>query len=653
MLRYLREVTVISVFKMQAARFARELKRNKRFYFFGALAVLAAIAFATVMHARTLPFAEGWYTYYAECINKGLLPYRDFEYLYPPFYIYFIAFFTRVFGYELIALRRLGILIFALLAWGLYLAVVAVVGKRRSEVAFLATLAGVFYMQSEVVQVFYDYVRVMDLFNVLLVCCLLSAVRGLRVGGNVQKALIRCGFLLGFLLHIKQNTGLIMLVFSLVLLLYVGLLLRRAWGRIARDVFGLLWPVAAVWAAVMIALACTGSLVPYFAMTWGRAAGAKGGFFALFFGWILHNGNAFASSLPLALFLLSLLVGTALFLHRYEGNGAHKAEVCALSPYRRVGAVAAFVAVALFFAFLFFFCHSRQLTAALLPAHYLSVYAVFLTVTPLFVLLGVWGIVDTVRHTCRAKRALPYLTLSGAYVALSFACGNSGGLADGQAYFGVAFLVCAFFLLCERCYLLLRARRAGTCHAVRAALTALCLLLALQSAGKKMVYTYNWWGMTEADYWSSTEKSELPLLRGIRLSPETGAVYEEIFRAVTAHTAPGDPIYCFPQIPLFYSLCGRPDPDVFVKVQWFDVASDAAVVADIARLRELPPRAVLIYHTSDYAYEAHEASFRGGAVSGTRVMRDFLLDFVQEQGYTLYGSFEAHGNILSLWIVPM
>lgn len=645
---------MISFLKMCAVGFGRRVAREKRFYFFAALAVAAAAAFAAVMHARTLPFAEGWYTYYAECIHKGLLPYRDFEYLYPPFYIYFIAFFTRVFGYELIALRRLGIFIFALLAWGLYLVAVAVVGKRRSEIAFLASLAGVFYMQSEVVQVFYDYVRVMDLVNVFLVFFLLVTVRGLSAGRDMQKTIVRCGFLLGILLHIKQNTGLIMLVFSLVLVFYVGILLRRAWARIARDVFGLLWPAAAVWVAVMIALACTGSLAPYFAMTWGRAAGAKGGFFALFFGWILHNGSAFASGLPLALFLFSLLVGTALVLHRYERNSAPKAETGALSTYRHRGGVAAFVAAALFFAFLFFFCRSRRLTAALLPAHYLSVYAVFLTVMPLFTLLGVWGTVDMARHTRHAKRALSYLTLSGAYVALSFACGNSGGLADGQAYFGIAFLVCAFFLLCERCYLLLRdARHGAACHAVRTALTALCLLLALQSAGKKMVYTYNWWGMTEGDYWSSTEKSDLPLLRGMRLSPETAAVYAEICAAITLHTVPSDPIYCFPQIPIFYSLCDRPDPGAFVKVQWFDVASDAAVVADIARLREVPPRVVLIYHTLDYAYEAHESSFRGGAVSGTRIMRDFLLDFVQEQGYTLYGSFEAHGNTLSLWIAPM
>lgn len=97
-------------------------REDKLFYLFMFVAVFAAALYVALGHSKTMPFAEGWYTYYAQLINeKGLLPYRDFEYLFSPLYIYFIAFVTRIFGYDIIVLRRLGILMFAVIALGVYL----------------------------------------------------------------------------------------------------------------------------------------------------------------------------------------------------------------------------------------------------------------------------------------------------------------------------------------------------------------------------------------------------------------------------------------------------------------------------------------------------------------------------------------------------
>ena len=140
-----------------------------RFWLFLALSTALAALYAALLHARHLPPTEGWYTYYAQCMARGELPYRDFEYLDPPFYIYFVALLSRVFGAKLLVLRRFGVLLFALLAALLYLVAVEIVGKRRCGIAFLAALAAAFYMQSEIVQIFYDYVRVMDLFDLLTV----------------------------------------------------------------------------------------------------------------------------------------------------------------------------------------------------------------------------------------------------------------------------------------------------------------------------------------------------------------------------------------------------------------------------------------------------------------------------------------------------
>ena len=68
--------------------------------------------FAALLSFRTMPVSEGWYAEYAWQINHGNLPYRDFEYLFFPLYLFIISFYTRIFGYSILALRILGVVVF-------------------------------------------------------------------------------------------------------------------------------------------------------------------------------------------------------------------------------------------------------------------------------------------------------------------------------------------------------------------------------------------------------------------------------------------------------------------------------------------------------------------------------------------------------------
>lgn len=114
---------------------------GKRYYIFMVLTIAVATFYVALMCNKTMPFAEGWYTYYAQLINeKGLLPYRDFEYLFSPLYIYFIAFVTRFFGYDILTLRCVGILMFAIIALGVYLFITEIVGRKKAWIAALLPL---------------------------------------------------------------------------------------------------------------------------------------------------------------------------------------------------------------------------------------------------------------------------------------------------------------------------------------------------------------------------------------------------------------------------------------------------------------------------------------------------------------------------------
>lgn len=609
------------------------IKNNKSYYLFALLAMFVAALFVCFTHDRTLPFAEGWYTYYAKCVNEGQMPYRDFEYLYSPIYINFMAVFARIFGYDIIVLRRLGILFFALIALGLYLCVTTIVGKKRAWIALVASVSAVFYLQSEVVQTFYDYVRLMDVFAAFSLLFLLKTVKAMTEKTDYRKYVAIFGLLSSVFINIKQNIGLIFFVYAVILFVYVSIWCRNNWKTVLKDLLFIFVPFAAVMLAVNLPLVITGAFSDYISMTGLSAAGAKGGMVAILFGWIVNNMGAFRSGLPISLAILAVIVGL-FFFRRWLGKHKNIDE----APNTDGWLGLAFAGLTLIGLVVLRF--SRGFANLILPNHFLSPYVLFLVVFPLFVTMGVWGIVDMIKRNDSMREYMLMFALAGAYFAISYGCGNSGGLAEGQASFGIAFVVTALLLLLDRSYM----------RIARGAVVAVCILLTLQFASKKMVHPYNWWGMDESDYWSNTETMDIPLLDGIKVSPETKAVYEGIYNAVVENTSPDDTIFCFPQIPLFYNLCDRDDPGTFTKVQWFDVASDKAVLADIEVLKENPPKAIIIYNTSDYAYQSHENAFRNGNESGARIMREYLYNFVADNGYRCYGRFTANSNSLTLWI---
>ena len=86
------------------------------------LIILSVCAcYAGILYNQTMPFAEGWYSYYAKCINRGEVVYKDFDYLFTPLYIFFIALITKIFGYKVIILRIVGIIFFCLIGTFVYL----------------------------------------------------------------------------------------------------------------------------------------------------------------------------------------------------------------------------------------------------------------------------------------------------------------------------------------------------------------------------------------------------------------------------------------------------------------------------------------------------------------------------------------------------
>lgn len=276
--------------------------------------VVAAGVLAAVLSGRTMPFAEGWYTYYAQCINRGEVLYKDFDYLFTPLYISLISLLTRIFGYEIIVLRIMGVALFCLIA-----AVVFLVLREmfRETWACAAAVTAVFYLQSEVAQVFYDYVRLMDLFAWLTVLFLVRAVkrREAEKTRNYYLPLFAAGVCNACFYLVKQNMGLVFAAYALVFVVFFQVVSRKPAHRILKSTVlyldGLLAPILFTYAVML----WRGNFFPYLEQTGTDAVAAKGGIYAILFGWIGNNLPAFRAGMGYAAVVLCLL-GVSCFFKR-------------------------------------------------------------------------------------------------------------------------------------------------------------------------------------------------------------------------------------------------------------------------------------------------------------------------------------------------
>lgn len=611
-------------------------KEQKIFYLFMIMTIFVSFLYVSIVFNQGMPFAEGWYTYYAQCINSGAIPYKDFEYLFSPIYIYLIAFITRIFGYEIIILRTLGILFFCVITLGTYLIVAEVVGKKNCWIACIASTSAVFYLQSEVVQIFYDYIRLMDIFAIFTVYFLIRYVKAIQQNKKYYGLLLLCGSCNALFSNVKQNMGLIFFAYVLVLIIFLGLYFQKSYKLIIKDLLLYISPSIVITGLIYLFLAFNGSLGSYLTSTGTGAISAKGGIGAILFNWIFNNINAFSSGFSEAMCIFLFISFIYIYnLYRKKHKTENKVETEKLNLVTGILFAVIVSVVVLLCKF------NKQFATSILPESYFSPYTLFLIIFSIFILFGIFMLKDILCHTRSMDCQVTFFVLSGAYFAISYGCGTSGGLAEGQATIGIALLIAmSLFFLCDKWQ-----------NIIKIGVISLCVIFTVEVADKKMIYTYNWWGMDESDLWSSTATTDIPLLNGIGMSLETKEVYEQVYNAIAENTDESDQIFCFPQIPIFYSICNRMDPGTTSKVQWFDVSTDPVVLNDIEILKNNMPKAIIMYNTSEYAYESHEKLFRKGNISATKVMREFLYNFVYENNYTYYGRYVANNNTIQLWIL--
>lgn len=600
------------------------------------VALLLALL-AGILTTRGISPAEGWYSYYAYQINEqGAVPYVDFELLFPPLYTYLIALFTRIFGYSIMALRVFGVVVFA--ATGVFAALLL---EKLTDNTWFGLVGGFLVLsmlQSEVVQVFYDYIRLMDLHVYAAIYFFMRFFARLDKG-EARRGRFDLDILLGSVFAVlasmyKQSSGLIFLIFCYLVLAFLLIVLKEKRRMLACHLAISVGVGVLFYGAMFLFLYGEGSLSQYFYYNFKASISAKGGsIFAMLFGWIGRDTLPFIVGV---LGALAILAGIW-WLSRYSRERG--GEVIDYSRRAKlIFAAASLLIVSLIVVLVGVFYEQLQYVFFPLP----QLMTVLMFAVLLFAAMGLsyifkWRFVPVGR-----ERWHRYFFMSGSVAILGLAVCTSGGVSESQLALGYG-LVAAVILPH------LRFSRGQLAAGV---LAALMLMQGGVAWSRKYARIYAWWGLRIDTVAEQTEVLEAPLLAGIKADANYAAMYNGVYHAALTHTTKDDPIFVFPHMPVLYLMTDR-DRATNTAIQWFDVSTDAAVLADIEVLREAPPKMLVLSSVPDFVVESHERSFRGGAESGLGAMRRFLSEFVEEKGYTSLAEYVlCDGYVVTVWLLP-
>ncbi len=603
-----------------------------------ALIVFAVCAaYAGILSTRGMPPTEGWYSHYAYLINvEGAVPYRDFELLFPPLYTYLIALFCRVFGYEILALRVLGVLIYALTGLFAYL-----IFEKLTSRPIFAALAGVLtasILQSEVVQIFYDYIRFMDLAVYVSIYFWIVAVDRVRQTGRVR--LFEPSVLLGAFFAVlaslfKQSSGLIFLLYCLIFLFFAFLVFPHA-KQYLKMLGASLLVIALCYGAMVIFLMSQGALEQYLYYNFQAAVSAKGGsLLMVLFGWLIR-----ANLTPKVIILgaCGFLALAGAFVGLYFLGKRHPAKeddpTLSLRTQILVG-IGAFLVLITFASIVYHPLSTLWFGAWKQAVPFAAAMISFATVS-------IAAIVWRIRKKEPIRGAETFCFFTGCVFIVAYSVCTSGGLVESQIALGYPL----FFMLILP---LLKFKRSEW---LALGLAVLMLFNAGLGFERKIRAMYGWWGLETGSLAAQTETADVPYLSGIQMSKPYAEMYEGVYESVQKHSTEKDGIFVFPHMPMFYLICDRPQATNMANV-WFDVTTDAGVVADIDVIREKRPKVMVVCLIDDYVIDAHETSFRQGEKSGLHEMQDFLIEFIEEESYVKDGSYTISGSYtVEVWVRP-
>jgi hypothetical protein len=586
------------------------------------VAVLSGI-WALLTFDKTAVPSEGWYAVYADMIAAGMVPYRDFDLLFPPLYTYLMTFVSMLGGGNILAYRVLGVLVFISLGIVIYLVLRFIAPPWISAVG---AVAAVFVMQSEIVFLSYDYIRIYDLFNYLALFLLLrTLVRSYRKESPADdRSLFWVGLMVALALLTRQSTGMIVMVVFIIVLFILYFLVRDV-GLTKKNIgfffIGLAIPLAvtAVW------LFSIGSFDSFIQMT--LMSGSKGDFMTMLFNWIprLFTEN------PMRI-IMSLLVAAGIIFASKKFLPMRDSES---DPFERMLylvfiTVSGVLVVSLFISLGFSYDISAHWVSYVKPMFIINLVLMFV--------LAFYAIRCIYRKESIPSENLCCLLICMFIFCVGFGTGTSADLSLGESALNYGIVIALVLALVRR----VPARKMKLC--IETLTLCFVVLLVATSVSVKVVLPYQWWGLGEDPYEDAVYETDIPYFGGIKMSADEKELYEDFVAWSHAELGAGDELYCYSQVPIFYKLAGVL-PTVKAPVSWFDVSRESTIAEDLDYLKANNPKMMMFADHGYYVLEEHERMFGTLGESTHRAMYEWMLDCMKapDSEYTVVESHVVGG----------
>lgn len=628
---------------------ARNLDKKRIIWWLGLLSVIAILGgYCITIGFRGMPPTEGWYTWYSELINQGKMVYKDFSYLFYPFYIQFIALFCKVFGYSIFTLRILGLIVFC----GIGIASYLLFSRLTSAIgATFAAIATTMFLQSEVVQLFYDYIRFMDLFaylSIYFLVCYMQQIKTRIETERVSKSILFAAVFATLACMTKQSTGTLLIVYTIILLLFVSLVFKDYLDakKIICDAIGYVSVVILLFGGMFVWLYCNGALGDFFINATGSALAAKGGLVTVLFQWILDTLPAMIKQFPVVIIYLIMIIAIWSMVSFKIKNCNHylsiellarkdNSNMCINYSKKKDKDLELILGGSLLLGGIIVVCRKSIFMSNLIVHAFSSNMATFgfVLCSLCFFVLALHFLVCFIRKWKTSDdgnvqfeiKLLPWFALLGSIFAIGYGGGISGGLCESQTALTVGFSIILLSKALEN-------KKFRTIGII--VLILMSSLFSSACASRKYLNIYSWWGLTEGTIWDAQYVVDHPVLEGIKMNINEYEMYSGVIDRIGIDTNESDTIFCFPHIPILYSLTDR-DSITYTQVQWFDMSNIRDIKLDIEKMEKNAPKAIIYCEMPEYVYESHENRFNHSEKSQTRVMSEFLMDFVARNKYTL------------------
>jgi hypothetical protein len=567
------------------------------------ICLIVIAAYNLLFFNKYFPFSEGWFSVIAVYMLDGSVPYRDFHFFMPPLYPLILTGFIRIFGADFIYLRIFGILIILSMTTVLFLLFSRLF---PGYIVTLITIVSMMYYQSNVAHVPYDFLHLLITFALLgtyFICKYFETDYRLTQEKRRTAAILLffAGFLGALAFLTKQSNGFYVPVFSLLAITvccYFNGGLHQTLKSIGIYSIGVSIPIS----LVLIWLFSKDAFLPFFDHVFKGASQSKGSLGAILFAWIPRLFTLDSVIVLIVVFLaIKALLYRSFLLDKLGDFEKRQYAFPQTKTFLLFWVIFVLSILSIFLPF-----WNKDLSIELRDSFFMNwIYHRALIITASAVTFVLVFIYLFKIGKERNKLYFDIFIISTASLGLICGTGTSGAVGDAGLILAVGLMF--GHLLFARSYFNLG----------KVIFLAICVFLMLFLASKKYIQPYFWWNLTQPDVRTATQPIKLKYLEGFLLSKETTNVYSEVISIVEKYTKPGDSIYAFPNIPVFYLLTNR-RPDTFAIVNWFDVMPDELAIDEAKHILQSPPKIIIWLDIPDFVWVTHENLFRAGKLSGQR-----------------------------------